>query len=156
LLTLHGIPKPTYRAFELLHRLGDEQLPVAGAHETVDAWAVRGGSRLMILLTNHALPRQPIAARQGRVVVGAAPEPRGVALARIDEDHANPKAEWRRMGSPEYLRPADVERIEEASRLREEAPAWRYEGGNLSVELGLPPHGVAALTVEFAPELQEG
>ena len=39
LLTLHGIPKPTYRAFELLHRLGEERLPVEGNHETVDAWA---------------------------------------------------------------------------------------------------------------------
>src|SRR5262249_14403336 len=128
--------------------------------ETVDVWAVRGGSRLMILLTNHALPRQPIAARQVRVVVGAAPEPRGVRLARIDEGHANPRAEWRRLGRPEYLRPADRGRKGEGrgegSRLREEAPAWRYEGGGLSVELGLPPHGVAALTVEFAPELQEG
>jgi xylan 1,4-beta-xylosidase len=153
LLTLHGIPKPTYRAFELLHRLGDEQLPVEGAHETVDAWAVRGGSQLMILLTNHALPRQPIAARQVRVAISAAPAPRGVKLVRIDEDHANAKAEWRRMGNPEYLRRADVERIEEASRLREETPAWRYEEGILSVEVGLPAHGVAALTVEFVPGL---
>ena len=151
LLNLHGIPKPTYRAFELLHRLGDEQLPVEGKHETVDAWAVRGGSQLVILLTNHALPRQPIATRQVRVEIDAAPSPRGVTLEQIDEDRANPKAEWRRMGSPEYLRQGDVERIEEASRLRAEAQAWRYEEGCVSVEVELPPHGVAALTVEFAP-----
>jgi xylan 1,4-beta-xylosidase len=56
LLNLHGIPKPTYRAFEMLHRVGDEQLPVEGEHETVDAWAVRAGNSLTILLTNHALP----------------------------------------------------------------------------------------------------
>ena len=152
LLTLHGIPKPTYRAFELLHRLGNEQLPVEGAHETVDAWAVRKGSQLMILLANHALPRQPIAGRQVRVEIGGSPAPRGMTLERIDEAHANPKAEWRRMSSPEYLRRADVEQIEEASRLREEALAWRYEEGSLSMEVELPPHGVAALTVEFGPQ----
>jgi xylan 1,4-beta-xylosidase len=156
LLTLHGIPKPTYRAFELLHRLGNEQLPVEGAHETVDAWAVCGGDRLMILLTNHALPRQPIAARQVVVVIGAAPAPRGVKLERIDADHANAKAEWRRRGCPQYLRRADVEQLEEASRLREEAPAWRYENGTLSVEVGLPPHAVAALTIDFAPGSRAG
>ena len=35
LLNLHGVPKPVYRAFELLRRLGDEQWPArprAGPH----------------------------------------------------------------------------------------------------------------------------
>jgi xylan 1,4-beta-xylosidase len=41
LLNLHGVPKPAYRTFELLHRLGEELLPVAGSHATVDAWVVR-------------------------------------------------------------------------------------------------------------------
>ena len=41
LLNLHGIAKPIYRAFELLHRLGTEILDVEGHHETVDAWFVR-------------------------------------------------------------------------------------------------------------------
>ena len=41
LLNLHGIAKPSYRAFELLHRLGTEQCLVDGLHETVDAWVVR-------------------------------------------------------------------------------------------------------------------
>ena len=36
LLTLHGIPKPSYRAFELFHDLGDRQSLVDGLHETVD------------------------------------------------------------------------------------------------------------------------
>ncbi len=38
---------------------GTSNPAVTGAHETVDAWAVRGGDELMLLLTNHALPRQP-------------------------------------------------------------------------------------------------
>jgi xylan 1,4-beta-xylosidase len=147
LLTLHGVPKPTYRAFELLHRLGDERLEVEGVHETVDAWAVRGGTELVILLTNHALPRQPIEARQVVVEVAGAPTPRSVTRERIDEEHANARAEWRRMSRPEYLRREEVERLEEASRMRKEAQPWRYEGGTLSLELTLPPHAVAALTV---------
>ena len=46
LLNLHGIAKPTYRAFELLHQLGDELLLVDGLHETVDAWVVRKEARV--------------------------------------------------------------------------------------------------------------
>jgi xylan 1,4-beta-xylosidase len=150
LLNLHGIPKPTYRAFELLHRLGDKQLPVDGEHETVDTWAARAGNALTILLTNHALPRQPIESRHVAIQIRDAPTPRGVTLERIDDDHANAKAEWRRMGSPEDLRRADVERLEEASRLRQETLPWQYEEGTLSLEVCMPPHAVAALTVEFA------
>jgi xylan 1,4-beta-xylosidase len=147
LLTVHGVPKPTYRAFELLHRLGEESLPVEGGHPTVDAWAVRGGGALTILLTNHALPRQPIEPCRVQIEIADAPQPRQVALERIDDEHANAKAEWQRMGDPEYLRRADVERLEEASRLRPESHPWRHQAGTLSVEVTLPPHGVASLTV---------
>lgn len=43
LLTIHGIAKPSYRAFELLHAVGTELVtPVEGMHPTVDAWVVRG------------------------------------------------------------------------------------------------------------------
>ncbi len=149
LLTLHGIPKPTYRAFELLHRCGDEQLPVNGEHETVDAWAVGGGNALTLLLANHALPRQPIESRQVAIEIADAPVARSVTLERIDDDHANAKAEWQRLGSRAYLRREEVEQLDEASRLRKEAQPWRYEGGRLSLEVRLPPHAVAALTVEF-------
>ena len=41
LLNFQGIPKPTYRAFQLLHALGTEQFLVDGLHNTVDAWIIR-------------------------------------------------------------------------------------------------------------------
>jgi xylan 1,4-beta-xylosidase len=37
LLNLHGIAKPTYRAFQLLHRSGTELLEFHGTHATVNA-----------------------------------------------------------------------------------------------------------------------
>ena len=40
MLNIHGIAKPSYRAYQLLHRLGFEQLPVTGSHSTVDVWVV--------------------------------------------------------------------------------------------------------------------
>jgi xylan 1,4-beta-xylosidase len=56
LLSLHGIPKPSYRAFELLQALGSERHDVTGAHDTVDAWVVRDAEDVALLLVNHALP----------------------------------------------------------------------------------------------------
>jgi xylan 1,4-beta-xylosidase len=149
LLSLHGIPKPTYRAFELLHRLGQEQLPVEGGHETVDAWAVRRGESLTLLLTNHALPRQPIEAQCVQIELAEVPAPRAVWLERIDEGHANAKAAWLALGQPEYPDSAALVRLDEASRLVRQSHPWDYEGQTVRLEVNLPPHAVAALTVEF-------
>ncbi|MGH2542642.1 MAG: GH39 family glycosyl hydrolase, partial [Ardenticatenaceae bacterium] len=76
LLNIHGIPKPVYRAFELLHHLGTERLPVEGAHETVETWVVRKGQSATILLINHALPRHGIQRETVRLKLAHAPEPR--------------------------------------------------------------------------------
>jgi xylan 1,4-beta-xylosidase len=150
LLNLHGVPKPTYRAFELLHRLGHERLPVEGGHETVDAWVARRGGAITVLLTNHALPRQPIEVQRVRVDLTDAPPPGKAVLERIDDDHANAPAAWVAMGRPEYLDAAQVARLEEASCLKPEPHRVASEGGTATLEVDLPPHAVAALTVEFS------
>ncbi len=152
LLNLHGIPKPTYRAYELLHSIGTEQLLVDGIHETVNAWAVRQENTLTVLLTNHALPRHSIKSEQVRVRIMEAPLPRAAHIKRIDEDHANPRRFWHEMGEPEYLSRLDVEQLEAASCMVREPLTWKYEDRSAQFELSLPPHGVAAITLEFAPE----
>ncbi|MBA2352483.1 MAG: beta-xylosidase [Burkholderiales bacterium] len=150
LMNLHGIPKPTYRAYELLHRLGTEQLLVDGIHETVNAWAVRQENSVTLLLTNHALPRHSIKTEQARVRIGGAREPRQVHIERIDEAHANPCVQWREMGAPDYLSALQVEQLQTASRMAREPHAWKYEDRVVQIEIKMPPHAVAAITVEFA------
>jgi xylan 1,4-beta-xylosidase len=151
LLTLHGVAKPTYRAFELLHRLGSERLLVDGLHETVNAWVTRDHARVSALLVNHALPRHSIAPVRVRVHLAHAPEPAGAWLERIDEHHANAKGRWQALGEPEYLDRLAVEQLHEASVMVREACPWTWRDGRLAIEIELPPHAVAALTVEFTP-----
>jgi xylan 1,4-beta-xylosidase len=150
LLNVHGVPKPTYRAFELLHRLGAERLAVAGRHPTVDAWVVRRPGAACVLLTNHALPRQPAHTETARVQLTGAPPPRALFVERIDADHANAKRAWQEMGAPEYLTRDQVGRLEVASRLVREPQAYTYQEQSVELEVSLPPHAVAAVTVEFA------
>ena len=57
LLTLHGIPKPAYRAFELLRQLGSDHYLVDGLHETVDCFVVRDDLTVTVLLTNYTHAR---------------------------------------------------------------------------------------------------
>jgi xylan 1,4-beta-xylosidase len=152
LLNLHGIPKPTYRAFELLHRLGNELLRVDGTHPTVDAWIIRNGKMLTILLTNHALPRHPIEADQAHIQLAGVPRPSAVYAERIDHEHANPKKLWQEMGEPEYLSSKQVEELQAASRVTRRPHPWNYYEGSLHIDIGMPPHAVAAISVEFPSE----
>jgi xylan 1,4-beta-xylosidase len=151
LLNLHGIAKPTYRAFELLHRLGSERLLVDGLHATVNAWVTRDNASIRTLLVNHALPRHPIAAARVRVHLAHVPEPSGTWLERIDEDHANAKRRWQALGEPEYLDRPAVEQLQATSEMVRETCPWTWRDGRLALEIELPTHAVAGLTVEFAP-----
>ena len=150
LLNLHGIAKPAYRAFELLHKLGKEQLLVDGIHETVDAWAVRVKDSVTVLLTNHALPRHTIETQQVSVHIAETDEPRAVYVERIDEAHANARRVWHDMGEPGYLSRLEVEQLQAASQMVREPHAWKYENRSVHLEIELPPHAVAAISLELA------
>jgi xylan 1,4-beta-xylosidase len=149
LLNLHGIAKPTYRAFELLHRLGNERLLVDGLHETVNAWVTRGSTGVTVLLVNHALPQHSIVNERVQIHLTHAPEPSGAWVERIDEHHANAKRRWQDLGGPEYLDERAVARLHEASRLTRQACPWTWREDRLALEIELPPHAVAAVAVEF-------
>jgi xylan 1,4-beta-xylosidase len=152
LLNLHGIPKPAYRAFELLHRLGNERLLVDGAHQTVDAWVIRKGQSVTVLLTNYQLPRQPVKTEQVQIRLSHAPRGCHAFVERIDDAHANVRAVWREMGEPEYLSAPEVERLQEASRVWKEPYTCDYVNDTLYLNISLPSQAVAAITLEFISE----
>jgi xylan 1,4-beta-xylosidase len=149
LLTIHGIAKPAYRAFELLHQLGHERLWVDGLHETVNAWVVRDPAGVKVLLVNHALPRHPIAPVRVRVHLAHSPRPSHVWVERIDEGHANAKRRWQKLGAPEYLTGAAVRQLHQASRLTRSACQWKWAKAGLDIEVGVPSQGMAAITVQL-------
>ncbi len=151
LLTLHGIPKPSYRAFELFHELGERQSLVDGLHETVDCSLVQKDSSVTILLTNHTTPGHSIETEELHIRLDNAREPAGARLQRIDEDHANPKRLWQEMGEPENLSDKDLESLEEASQLVSKKQSFRFHDGSVFLKVSLPPHAVAAITIDFKP-----
>jgi xylan 1,4-beta-xylosidase len=150
LLNLHGIAKPAYRTFQLLHHSGTELSEVQGTHATVDAWVIRGDRAATIVITNLAMPRHPIQTELVNVRLSDAPAPRTAWIERIDDDHANPRRLWETMGEPEYLSALQVQQLEAASALQKEPQPWTYAQGNVALAVALPPQSVAAITMEFA------
>lgn len=155
LLTLHGIPKPTYRAFELLHNIGTEQFLVDGLHETVDCRVIRKDSAVTVLLTNHTTPGHSIETEGCEIRLDNIPEPSEAFIKRIDEEHANPKLLWEEMGQPEYLSEKEIDQLEKASQVGKERQRFEYEDKALTLKVDLPPHAVAAITIEFIHPLRE-
>jgi xylan 1,4-beta-xylosidase len=153
LMNLYGVPKPTYRAFEILHHLGNEMLPVDGSHQTVDAWVVKGDGFVNLLLTNHALPEHPISDEHVTIQLrNVSNQPIGSYIQRIDTDHVNPKSVWNAIGSPRYLKDDQRALLEQAAALAPVACNGRYEKGFLGFELDIPPHAVAAITIQLAAD----
>lgn len=149
LLNLHGIPKPTYRAFELLHQLGNRQWLVDGLHETVDCFVVGNGASLTVLLTNHTTPGHSIETEDIDLRLNNAPRPLSANIQRIDAEHANPKLIWEEMGQPEYLTRKEIDQLEEASQLVKEPQSFKYRDNAIFIKTKLPPHAVAAITISF-------
>jgi xylan 1,4-beta-xylosidase len=145
LLNIHGIAKPAYRAFQLLHELGTQMMPVEGGHATVDAWFVRGDQRSTLVLTNFALPRHPIETEQVSFELKSAKPESVASIQRIDLEHANAKRHWEQRGKPEYLNAATVEELKHLSQLQSEPVPVNGDSGKLNIKVSMPPQSVAAI-----------
>lgn len=152
LMTINGVRKPSYRAFELLHQVGDELVtPLDGMHPTLDAWVVRDRRRrrLAVVIANHTYPGHEIVAERALVHLETARRPRSAQLARIDDDHSNPKGAWIEMGSPQYPTERQLEKLHEASSLTLRKFNPRVRHGRIDVQVDVPPQGVAVVFLEF-------
>jgi xylan 1,4-beta-xylosidase len=149
LLNIYGIPKPAYRAYELLHHLGDLELKTEGKHPTVDVWATKNSrsSTLKIICTNWALPRHEIKLERVSIKFKNF-KMKSAFLERIDTDHANPRKLWLEWGSPDYLSQTQTEELELRSAFKKETVFSKESEGYEIIEFDLPPQGTASLTVE--------
>ena len=148
LLNIYGIPKPAYRAFELLHRLGDQCIPVKGHHSTVDVWIIKNEGQVQVLVTNTDLPKHPIQTETIHVELTGIQAVKSSFLERIDDQHANATRAWAEMGSPESLAAQQVARLEGASLLKREPVEIRVENKTTFINLDIPPQAVACITIE--------
>ncbi|MGH7225150.1 MAG: GH39 family glycosyl hydrolase [Gemmataceae bacterium] len=150
LQTIHGIAKPSYRAMQLLHGLGDQRLPVQGSHPTVDAWAVRGDdTHVDLLLANHAFPRHDIALEAVTWHVQSSRKAASANVRRVDDDHCNSRQAWVGMGSPEYLDARQVTELDDVSQLKSDPVAIAAHDDGFDIQINLPPHAIAAVRVEL-------
>lgn len=149
LLTIYGIPKPSYRAYQLLHHLGNEILAMQGKHDTVDAWAFKRDKKIQIMITNWALPRHDIKEEQVVIMLLNTKTFASIYVERIDEQHVNTRKAWENMGSPESLSPEQVKSLEQISQLVKEDVIFTDDGSEATITIDMPVQALACVTIEL-------
>lgn len=152
LLTHHGVPKAPYRAFQLLHELGEALYEARLAQGTVDGYAVAkpAAGAVQLLLVNHQSLLHDITEETVRVAVTHGGACVAADIQRIDDTHANALAAWQAMGSPEYLTPGQAAALEGASALVRESQPFTQSGDAVTLDVALPAQGTALVTLYFA------
>ena len=144
LMNIHGIPKPTYRLFELFHNLGDQRLPVYSntTHPTIEMIAIKKGDGLTCIVYNQNTPSGEISSDEVTLTFENLQSKQAVLL-RIDEDNANARKTWEDMGSPMYPTSEQLTRSHEASTPSREI----IDISNGIITFTLKPHAIVAIII---------
>ena len=104
-----------------------------------------------VLLLNVAMPRHAIATEIVSVQLAGLKgrKPRAALVSRIDDTHANPQAEWLRLGSPGYPHPRQVDALELASTITPERIDVHAGGDGVRFTLPLPANAMALVRIEW-------
>lgn len=111
-----GIPKAAFRAFELLHLLGDRRLESDSPDVLITK---RSDGVIVAALWNYAEPGEKAPPKEFRLKLvhsGA----RKYSVQIVDPAHGSASAEWSKMGKPAFPTPRQIEELVAASQL---APA---------------------------------
>jgi len=168
-LSSNGIPLPVLNVFRMFSKMGGQRLaaessaavPLAtllatGVRGEPDVAALASGEegRLAVLVWHYHdddVPGPEASVELDLAGLPAAATRVEIAHYRIDEDHSNAYAAWRRMGSPIAPDRKQYEALEAASNLAELGPreTRSVEGDVLTLRFELPRQAVSLVTLEW-------
>ncbi len=156
LLNVYGIPKPSYRAFQLLHWTGHKVLQTTpdtlySANETLGVFAIAGNSNISVFAVNWNVKGQPITAQTAHVSISDLPPGKPQAVVyRIDAENSNAYLTWIKMGMPKYLSQDQVQQLKAASELSPQPISLDTSTPKeLSFSVNVPENAVINVVVSF-------
>jgi len=109
-----GINKPSYYAFGLLHKLGEERIANTDSNVIVTK---RKDGALVIALWNLVDPGKTGSSKIVRLSFENVQSNAAVTLSRVDDEHGNTLAAYRALGSPRYPTEEQVAKMNAATKL---------------------------------------
>jgi xylan 1,4-beta-xylosidase len=149
LTNINGIPKPSYRAYEMLHRLGNQMFKMEGHHPTVDCWGTVTGNQVTLIATHFERPGHPITTQGVGIELEGLSRIQSSTIERIDQSHANAKAHWKSMGEPPYLSQKVRDELKEISKLKKENIKVHLEEKRALLNFEIEPEGCVLITLEI-------
>jgi xylan 1,4-beta-xylosidase len=141
LIAADHLPKPSFSAFALLHRLGDERISL----ESDSALATRrADGSLAIAVWNEYLPGERGEPKAVNIKIEGFERGHRALVSRVDSMHGSLRAAYAAMGSPIYPTAKQITALRRASRLLP-AKMESLEHGQLTIDL--PPQGLALIEI---------
>jgi xylan 1,4-beta-xylosidase len=136
-----SIPKPSYAAFELLHRLGDTRLKTQSDSVLVTRTA---DNSLVIAAWNLTSPDQVSGPARSFTfrVQHLAPGSRAY-VSRVDGQHGDPRRAYQKMGSPQYPSQAQLMELRKAAAL----PGPEILDMHTELTVSIPAQGLAVIEI---------
>jgi xylan 1,4-beta-xylosidase len=141
LIALGGIKKPSYSAFALLHKLGQERIAQDSPGVLVTR---RTDGTLVIAAWNLVDPDKKGNPRSIEFEIRGVSASSRVRLSRVDSEHGNTLAAYQSMGSPRYPKQAQVG---ELNRVAEADSTQNLVLAKGFIKLEVPENGLLLLEV---------
>ena len=126
-----GVPKASFEAFRMLHRLGERRLQPDLSDALVTK---RMDGTLVIAVWNYAPPGEDGAARRVQISVNGLPGTARFHVEIVDPRHGSALAAWRAMGSPAFPTQRQYEQLRSAA-----SATFKLNTSTFT----LPAHGLA-------------
>jgi len=139
LIAERGLPKPSFNAFKLLHRLGDQRLLLDS--ESVLATR-RSDGAVVIAAWNLFLPEQRGEQKALTIRMKGLNGRRQLSIWRLDDRHGSLLREYDAMGRPVSPTEKQIEQLRHASELPPPEMEPLHDG---EIKMNLPPQGLALI-----------
>ena len=133
------LPKASYNAFKVLHRLGEERIAEASDSALVTR---RKDGTLAIAVWNLFLPEEAGRPKTVTIAVKGLTGPRRATIWRVDSTHGSPLGAYDAMGQPVDPTQKQIEELRRAAELPPPTTGYFRDG---KLRLVLPPDGLALI-----------
>jgi xylan 1,4-beta-xylosidase len=145
------IPKPSFNAFAMLHKLGDVRLPVSSDSALATR---RADGTLVLALWNYAPPVGDTASytvgkpkgdiKHFELDLSSLPAHAVATVWRLDETHGNVVATFDKMGRPAFPSREQIKQLRAAGRMAAPEQVALRDG---KLALDIPPQGLVVVEV---------
>jgi xylan 1,4-beta-xylosidase len=141
LIAEDGLPKPSFNAFKLLHRLGESRIDVNSNSALVTR---RADGTLVMAVWNLFLPKEVGQPKNVKVIVKGLAGSHRALVSRLDAMHGSLLTAYNSMERPAYPTRTQIAQLRETAKLAPPETKPLREG---QFQIALPPHGLAVIEI---------